>query len=279
MVVGPDRHDPPCHCGPNVNVELSFPLLDDLALIPAEQAKMMQMKCAVNEIGPAVEYEYLTLHSRSRLPPLNRLSTSPLAAQVSGTIRSPFLPLTETDIRAREVEIVRIPLDRQLPGWMAYLRRLSDAGVVAGFKDQTAKGLVGAMAELISNIFDHSERAETAVAGYRCGDGVLELVVADAGIGILSSLRSNARYSHLKGHGEALEVAVSSGETRFPEGSGHGTGFDTVFRNIAAFSGTLRFRTGDHSLEITGRSLTLAHAALRQRVPYHGFFVSISCRP
>jgi hypothetical protein len=104
------------------------------------------------------------------------------------------------------------------------------------------------------------------------------MMIADGGIGVLESLRSHPSYSHVQDYGGALRTALSSGETRFGRGSGHGTGFDTVFRNMASLKGFLRFRSGDHSLELTGISPRLVDAKLRQRAFVEGFQVSITCR-
>jgi hypothetical protein len=105
------------------------------------------------------------------------------------------------------------------------------------------------------------------------------MVVADAGIGVLASLQTCPDYQHLAGHGEALNTALSSGETRHGRGSGHGAGFDTVFRGMASLQGSLRFRSGDHTLELNGVSPKLISPKLRQRQFFEGFAVSISCRP
>jgi hypothetical protein len=262
----------------SVEYELDFQTLDDLALTPAERAVELQIICVVRELGPAIEYEFLASQPGTALSPLTTISASQLATTTSRIVRSPFMPLTDLAVHARDFEVVRIPSDQQAPGWQAFLRRAANAGAVAGFESVMAKGFIGALKELISNVFDHSENASSAVAGYRYGPAHIELVVADAGIGTLQSLRTNPVYSHIRDHGEALAVAMSSGATRFEQGTGHGTGFDSVFRNIAAVSGAVRFRSGDHSAEIAGRSISATDAHIRQRAPFQGFLAVINCR-
>jgi anti-sigma regulatory factor (Ser/Thr protein kinase) len=173
---------------------------------------------------------------------------------------------------------VRLPLNlSDNPCWFAFKRRFSDAAVVAGFDNLIAKGFTGAFGEIVANVSDHSGNAGSAVVAYQRSEKRFRFVVADSGVGILASLRQNTSYSAIRDHGEALRMAMNTGESRFGRNSGRGTGFDTVFRNIASFSGNIRFRSGDHSLEVAGRSLTLASAHLRQRAHYSGFFAFISC--
>jgi hypothetical protein len=108
---------------------------------------------------------------------------------------------------------------------------------------------------------------------------VFEFIIADQGLGVLASLTTNPEYARLADHGQALQVALSSGESRHGHLTGRGTGFDTVFRSLAQLTGSLRFRSGDHSLEIDGSSPTLIGARIRQRASYRGLLVSIVCRP
>jgi hypothetical protein len=73
---------------------------------------------------------------------------------------------------------------------MMFLRRLQDAAVQAGFTPQVAKGLTGAFLEMTDNVLIHSQNAGSGIAGYRWSRDCFEYVVADAGIGVLASLRT-----------------------------------------------------------------------------------------
>jgi len=87
--------------------------------------------------------------------------------------------------------------------------------------------------------------------------GRFEMVIADAGIGIRASLFS--KISVAIDDQTALENALTMGITRYPDGTGHGTGFRTVFDALASLGGTLRFRSGVAALVLDGtqfRSLT-----------------------
>jgi hypothetical protein len=49
-----------------------------------------------------------------------------------------------------------------------------------------------------------------------------EFVVADRGIGVLSSLKQNPEYADLSDAGAALQLAITDGVSRFPSETGHG---------------------------------------------------------
>jgi hypothetical protein len=187
--------------------------------------------------------------------------------------------MSNASIYSNGPEIHRIPVNLQDNlNWVAFKRRMADAGAKAGFDGLTAKGFVGAFGEMLANAMEHSEQPTSAIVGYKGGHNEFEFVVADSGIGLLASLRSCSDYSHVKDHAQALNVALTYGESKYGKNSGRGTGFETVFKNLATLSGSLRFRTGDQSLTIDGKSPTLAHAKVHQRAQYRGFLVSITCR-
>jgi hypothetical protein len=189
--------------------------------------------------------------------------------------------LTDTSLKAKPFEFAKLHdgSPKQQGLWRAFIGRLIDGAMQAGFDGDAGKGFAGAFGELQDNACQHSQAPQTALVGYRWDEGEFEMVIADSGIGILASIRSHPDYRNLNDHGEALKVALSSGETRFGRGSGHGTGFDTVFRSLASLRGTLRFRSGDHSLELDGMSPNLINPSLRQRMHFQGFLASIICRP
>jgi anti-sigma regulatory factor (Ser/Thr protein kinase) len=259
-------------------VPLDFKLVDDLALAQPGQLENANLSFDASDIGPAIEYDFLTRSAGTALPALGTISRSALSLTVTAASGAHPQVLTDTSIRSLEAEVVRLPQSLAgNPHWSAFRRRFTDAAAVAGFDDLTAKGFTGAFGEIVANVNDHSGDPGSAVVAYQRSAKQFRFVVADSGMGILTSLRQNAAYAALRDHGEALRMAMSTGETRFGRGSGRGTGFDTVFRNIASFSGNIRFRSGDHSLEVAGQSLTLASAHLRQRANFSGFFAFISC--
>jgi hypothetical protein len=142
----------------------------------------------------------------------------------------------------------------------------------------TAPGqLIAAMAELQDNIHEHSDAPGTGILAFRAARGVFEFVAADRGIGILRSLRRSRKYAALPDHGEALEVAVADGTSRFENDSGRGHGFRPIFLGLMNLYGSLRFRSGDYVLLMDGTSPGPATAQVAQKPFIDGFFASIRC--
>jgi len=146
-----------------------------------------------------------------------------------------------------------------------------------GWPSQLSRGLIGALAELEDNIRLHSRDSASGVVGFRLTDDDAEFVVADAGIGVLQSLRSGA-YPRLSDSGEALTLALTDGGSRFGRRSGHGFGFRPLFSNLANHWGRLRFRSDDQLLSVTGLSPSLNRARLIQQARLPGLVVHIVCR-
>jgi hypothetical protein len=130
---------------------------------------------------------------------------------------------------------------------------------------------------MVDNTIIHSQDAAGAIAGYQWSDGSTTYCVADAGIGVLQSLRQSPEYQQLDDYGTALQTAVQDGASRFGSDRGRGLGFKQVLRSLAGIGGQLRFRSGDFSLELEGQNLTYLAAASSQRAFLQGFFVSVTC--
>jgi hypothetical protein len=79
--------------------------------------------------------------------------------------------------------------------------------MASGFPKPIAAGIIGAMGELQDNIFRH--RPETGMAAYASTAAAFELVIGNAGVGVLASLRECADYGQLQDAGAALKVAVA----------------------------------------------------------------------
>jgi len=264
----------------------SFRLLDDLMLLPPQNVAraLAGLGSVVSvEAGPVVEYALHQRERHSELPDIGKLVIGSIADAVNKAIarNGQFDPQSTTSLGAFQCEFTPLAekSSASLLLWRAFTHRLANAAHAAGFDKPTSKGLAGAFGELEDNARTHSERPETAVVGYRWSSGEFEMIVGDAGVGVMQSLRSNREYQTLTDHGEAIRTALSSGETRFGRGSGHGTGFDTVFRTMASMHGKLRFRSGDQSLELEGLSPSLINSKLKQRRHFQGFVASVTCRP
>ena len=163
--------------------------------------------------------------------------------------------------------------------WSLWASRAEQAAVAAGFPKPIAAGIVGAVGELQDNVFRHSQKSDTGLAAYAATNRSFEIVVADAGVGVLASLRESAEYAHLKDAGAALKVAVEDGNSRFGRASGNGFGIGQIFRALANHDGELRFRSGDHALAVRGHSPSLqGHVELGHKAHLSGLTVSVLCR-
>ena len=148
----------------------------------------------------------------------------------------------------------------------------------AGLAKNLAAGLMGALGELQDNVFEHSGRPVTGVVAYGAGNGAFEFVVADAGRGVLASLRENPEFAHLAEFGAALRVAASDGASRYARSTGHGYGIGQLFRALAHHTAGLRFRSGDHALRLWGDAPSLAgHVELAQKAWLDGLTITVRC--
>lgn len=161
--------------------------------------------------------------------------------------------------------------------WTAFGVTAQKAAVAAGFANKVAGQLVGAILEMQSNIYEHSEASQTGMLTFRAAPGVFEFVAADRGIGVLESLCSGNTHAGLADHGTALQLTLTEGCSRFGDGVGRGMGFRPLFVGLANLRGSLRFRSGDHALAIDGDHPSLVMARLVQKPPLCGFFASIRC--
>lgn len=158
------------------------------------------------------------------------------------------------------------------------LMRAKRAGQrVSGLSAQVSGQLAGAMGELESNIHEHAESPETGVVAYRAEADAFEFVVADQGVGILASLRTNAEYAGLADAGVALRAALTEGVSRHGTGSGRGFGFKPIFTGLMDLYAELRFRSGDHAVTMDGIGPVVATARTSEKAPLMGFFASVRC--
>jgi hypothetical protein len=139
---------------------------------------------------------------------------------------------------------------------------------------------MGALGELLDNVFEHSGRPESGVVVYAANNGAFEFVVADAGRGVLASLRENPEFSRLPDSGAALRVAVSDGASRHARSTGHGYGIGQLFRALAHDAAELRFRSGDHALRLWGDAPSLTgQVELAQKAWLDGLTITVRCAP
>lgn len=164
--------------------------------------------------------------------------------------------------------------------WDQWAKHAENAAVAVGLPKGLAAGLIGALGELQDNVFEHSGRPESGLIAYGAREGAFEFVVADAGRGVLASLRDNPEFVQLADSGEALRVAVSDGVSRHAHSMGHGYGIGQLFRALAHDAAQLRFRSGDHVLRLWGHAPSLTgRVELAQRAWLDGLTITARCAP
>lgn len=163
--------------------------------------------------------------------------------------------------------------------WTDFAMRAKRAATANGFTADEAGRLVAAMGEFYSNILEHSGRADTGYVVFNGSPGCFEFVVADSGIGVLESLRSHPHFASLKDGGTALELALSEGVSRHYEQKDRGFGFRPLFVGLANVSRFMRFRSADHSRELTRADDGSIYAVTRQNSQLTGFLCSVRCEP
>lgn len=178
---------------------------------------------------------------------------------------------------ASEDEMGNDPPDDQWTPWQLYAIRFSRSAQAAGFTKTVADGLMGALYEMTRNALEHAESPHPTLVGYQAESGVALFCVADAGRGVLASLRSCTDYSHLTKHDEAISTAIQEGTSRKGYRNG-GLGFRQVFRALAEFNGHLRFRSGDACLQIVGTDCGPNRGDFHGTPTLSGFQVTVCCR-
>jgi len=162
--------------------------------------------------------------------------------------------------------------------WVKFGVAIQYAAVSAGFSRNIASQLVGAIGEMQSNIYEHSQAPQTGIVAFRGRSGTFEFVICDSGVGVLQSLTTCPDFQGIADHGEALKLTLSDGVSRYGRNSGRGLGYQPLFTGLANLSGALRFRSGDYSLTIEGENPQSIPAKLGQKPKVQGFLASVSCR-
>lgn len=129
------------------------------------------------------------------------------------------------------------------------------------------------LGEIFDNIHEHSEAYETGMAAFRSLPGSFEFVVADAGVGVLSSLKRSSRFADLADDGQAITRAIQPNVSRFEE-PGHGHGFDRLVEGMANLNSELRFRTGDALLQMSSVDGQRLRPILARRPRIEGLIIS-----
>ena len=259
---------------------LTFEVVDGLAYA-AERGRLDYTRLTdvyhAESLGPLVELAHLA--SQGSIPPLSEvrwLKLGRLALLQPGLASSSqrwVCPTTRTIMLLRGATV--FPTD----DWIAFAMMAKHAAVQSGCPPPLAAQLVAAFGELFDNTFQHSRAPESALGIFRCRRDAVEFTITDRGIGVLSSLRQNSRFAHLSDHGEALQLALQEGVTRYPDGSQHGHGYTDLLTGVANRQSLLRFRTGNHALKLDGRRVIPAERRAAQKAVVAGLVVSVECWP
>ncbi len=253
-------------------------VLDDIATASAREvvaAADEVAKAVPRSIGATVEYELQRQLHRHDLPRLSDYTHSVMVKRIEELVRLGQGPRSG-DLQAVTEDAIMIPsILRDDPFWIAFLKRAEITARNLGVGDLIAAGLAGAIAELADNVILHSEAAPTGIAAFACCDGGFEYVVADAGIGMLASLRKAPEFEALRDDLEALPLAITPGISRRGRQSGSGYGYRAVFAPLKALSGLVRLRSGRAVLQISGLGPAPDQGRCSQRPPHQGLVVTV----
>ena len=165
--------------------------------------------------------------------------------------------------------------DDEDTGWAGFSITAKKAAEDAGFPPALAGQLVGAAKEMHSNIYEHSGRSETGLVAFGAHNQIFEVVVADQGIGVLGSLRSNPSHANLTCDAEALRLAIQPGVSRH-SGASRGHGFDLMFTGLINLGSTLRFRSGTGSVTVDGLIDGNPVPIVSERAYMRGFLIAVA---
>jgi anti-sigma regulatory factor (Ser/Thr protein kinase) len=211
---------------------------------------------------------------KSELGRANAKVLSELGIRSSGARQRPFQSITAQSNEFFVLEGQKPTLRRD---WIEFRLRFEQSAKASGFPLKTATALAAAFGEMADNAVNHSNSSIGILVGYQALPGMSLFCIADAGIGVLESLRSNPEYCNLNDHREAIRLALKPGVSRYGRGHG-GSGFAQVFKSLAQHWGTLRFRSGKGCVTIDGRECN-ADVGVKSETPLRpGFQVSVCCR-
>jgi anti-sigma regulatory factor (Ser/Thr protein kinase) len=168
--------------------------------------------------------------------------------------------------------------DNEETRWASFGLKSDKAMQAAGLPAGLAGQLVGATKELHSNVYEHSEKSRSGIVAFAVHKDMAEFIVADSGIGVLASLRTNPVHESLQHDGEALHLALQPGVTRYASDPTRGHGFDLMFTGLLNHGSKLRFRSGTAAVTIDGLAKGNPVPIIRDRPAMQGFLIGVDCR-
>ena len=262
------------------SIKVNFAVADDL-LREAVQGRLAQHDVIVLErsgrIGPLVETALASILHGDQYRGVS--INSPFANSLNDALQSgrPFGGSYSDRVGAFPLTVMN-PVTAPGADWDQWTTHAENAAKAQGFNSHFVAGLLGALIEIQDNVYEHSGAPETGVVAYATTPNSFEFVVADRGMGVLSSLRHSPKYADVGDAGAALQLAITDGVSRFPSETGHGQGFNQLFRTLVGHNAELRFRSGDHALTLRpGRNITEGASVLAQVAPMAGLSISVFC--
>jgi anti-sigma regulatory factor (Ser/Thr protein kinase) len=117
------------------------------------------------------------------------------------------------------------------------------------YSSRQSRKIRNAISEICENTFDHN----TGCCGFismqvyqnkKEGGMFLEIAVADHGIGLLNTLRSNPKNDGIRDDQSAIIESLKQGVSRFPDDPTHGTGLYHLKQTMDEFGEHLNIRSG-----------------------------------
>jgi hypothetical protein len=223
-----------------LTLDLDFETLDDLSLAFQRGKIAANRQIAIREfvgLGPLIEFGLDRVGDNCRFSKIRLAASRELETLISvvegrqpvggkGSSQIGFFPMSKS---AED----QLDDDRWLE-WKYHTQRSAEE---VGLTKRAAQGIVSAIDELSSNIYEHSGNAETGIVAYRTSSSGFEFVIADRGIGVRQSLRGSPQFSEVADSGEALRLALQPGYSRFGINVGRGFGFRPLFSTLAGMNG------------------------------------------
>ncbi len=163
--------------------------------------------------------------------------------------------------------------------WIQFLERYQAALRAEGFARKLSLSLASAVEEMADNIPRHStedsEQLPFHLVAWHVNDGSSAIAVIDHGIGILSSLTRNPKWSSISNDRDAIKKAVCENASSVVQAS-EGNGFETFTRNFLGIGGMITITSGSAGIDMSG-SLDSKRATLRGTANFPGTSIFATC--
>lgn len=259
---------------------LTFGTLDDLAVAVEDgifgHDAVLPRPLVVTRIGPLLELELL--EAPKHWPPgiVQMIDEGPFQAFLAALRAGRNLWVCRSGISGFMRLGDAFGNDEEIR-WTGFGLKADKAMQAAGLPPGMAGQIVGATKELHSNVYEHSERSRSGIAAFAVHDEMAEFIVADSGLGILASLKSNPAHAALARDSEALRLALQPGISRHAGQPLRGHGFDLMLTGLLNRNSKLRFRSGAAAVTIDGRAAGNPVPFIRDRPAMQGFLIAVEC--